>query len=101
MSAYLVAFCLPPTFPADLVPDKAAQFVRDAKQGTTQGELMELARDRGLDPTWKPLPHIGADVYGLGLVVDGMVVPFMVKMADALDPATTLKRMAEGVDADR
>ena len=76
----LEAFGLPPHFPAFMVPEKAAQFVRDTKKGMSQAELLQLAGDRGFSPLWKPLPHLGAGVYGLGLDVDGMQVPFMVRM---------------------
>ena len=76
----LEAFGLPPTFPEFMMPDKAAQFVRDTHKGMSKTALLKLAKDRGFRPLWKSLPHIGAAVYGLGLTVDGMCVPFMVRM---------------------
>lgn len=76
----LISFGLPPTFPPDLVPPEAAQFVRETQKGMSLDTLLQLATAKGFDPLWKPLPHIGHDVFGLGLDVDGMQVPFMVKM---------------------
>lgn len=76
----LISFGLPPTFPPDLVPEEAAQFVRDAQKGMSHEELLSMARSRGFAPLWKALPHIGPDIFGLGLDIDGLQVPFMVKV---------------------
>jgi hypothetical protein len=81
---FLEAFGLPETFPAFMVPQKAARFVADTKRGMSREDLLLLAEMRGLKPLWKPLPHIGTGVYGLGLDVDGMQVPFMVRMNRAV-----------------
>ena len=78
----LVCFGLPSSFPLASVPFAAAKFAAEAtRRGMNQAELLELAKARGFDPCWKPLPDHGEGVYGLGLVVDGLVVPFMVRMA--------------------
>lgn len=77
---HLVSFGLPPTFPPELVPEKAAQFVANTTKGMSQTALLELATESGFNPLWKPLPHLGPGIYGLGLDVDGLQVPFMVKM---------------------
>jgi len=63
-----------------MVPDAVAQFVADAKKGISKEDLIALAISRGLSPTWKPLPHIGPGIYGMGLDADGMGVPLMVRM---------------------
>lgn len=76
----LIAFGLPATFPPDLVPPEAAQFVRDTHKGMALDSLLQLAKSRGYAPIWKPLPHIGPNIFGLGLSIDGLEVPFMVKM---------------------
>ncbi len=78
----LKSFGLPPTFPAHLVPEGAARFVADSHKGMTKDELIALATERGYDPLWKALPQCGHGVYGLGLIVDGMSVPFMVQMIE-------------------
>jgi len=77
----LEAFGLPETFPPFMVPEKAARFVADTKKGMSKTDLLALAEVRGFSPLWKPLPHMGDGVYGLGLNVDGMQVPFMVRMS--------------------
>lgn len=77
----LKAFGLPETFPTFMLPEKAARFVEETRPGMSEKELLALAEIRGFSPIWKPLPHIGAGVYGLGLNVDGMQVPFMVRMS--------------------
>ena len=77
----LEAFGLPPTFPTYMVPPRAARFVADTQRGMSKTELLKLAEIRGLSPLWKPLPHMGDGVYGLGLNVDGMQVPFIVRMS--------------------
>ena len=81
----LETFGLPETFPPFMVPEKAAQFVADTKKGMSQSELLALAEVRGFSPLWKALPHMGTGVYGLGLDVDGMQVPFMIKMVNATE----------------
>lgn len=78
----LQSFGLPPTFPREFVPEGAARFVADSRKGMTKAELIALATERGYDPLWKALPHCGTGVYGLGLTVDGMSVPFMVQMIE-------------------
>lgn len=77
----LKAFGLPETFPAFMVPEKAAQFVRETQPGMGKDELLALAEMRGFSPIWKPLPHVGEGIYGLGLDVDGLQVPLMVRMS--------------------
>lgn len=76
----LEAFGLPPTFPSFILPEKAARFVVDTKKGMSKTELLHLAEAGGFSPLWKPLPHLGQGVYGLGLDVDGIQVPFIVRM---------------------
>ena len=76
----LISFGLPASFPAYMVPQKSQQLVRDSIIGMAVDKLMSLATERGLEPLLKPLPHVGHDVYGLGLVDDGVVVPFMVRV---------------------
>lgn len=76
----LISFGLPETFPAYMVPQKSQQLIRDSIKGMHVDKLMSLATERGLYPSLKPLPHIGNDVYGFGLVDDGVVVPFMVRI---------------------
>jgi len=76
----LNTFGLPDTFPPFMVPEKAARFVAATHKGMTKEELLALAELNGFSPTWKPLPHIGTSIYGLGLDVDGQQVPFMVSM---------------------
>lgn len=74
-------FGLPVTFPPELVPPKAQQFINDTKKGMPAADLLQLATIRGLSPLWRPLPHmIEADVFGFGLDVAGMQVPLMAKM---------------------
>lgn len=77
----LEAFGLPETFPPFMVPQKAARFVADTRRGMSKEDLLLLAELRGFSPLWEPLPHVGDGVYGLGLDVDGMQVPFMVRMS--------------------
>lgn len=77
----LEAFGLPETFPPFMVPEKAARFVADTKKGMSKADLLTLAEVSGFSPMWKPLPHMGDGVYGLGLDVDGMQIPFMVRMS--------------------
>jgi hypothetical protein len=74
-------FGLPETFPPEMMPDAARQFVADAIKGMTAANLLQMAQARGFSPLWKPLPHmVEGDVFGLGLDVGGMQVPLMVKM---------------------
>ena len=77
----LEEFGLPETFPPFMVPEKAARFVADTENGMSKTDLLALAEVRGFSPLWEPLPHMGAGVYGIGLDVDGMLVPFMVRMS--------------------
>jgi hypothetical protein len=77
----LETFGLPDTFPPFMVPEKAARFVEGTRKGMSKDEILCRAECMGLSPMWKPLPHMGDGVYGLGLDVDGMQVPFMVRMS--------------------
>lgn len=76
----LEEFGLPESFPPSMFPEKAALFVAETKKGMSKDELIAIATERGFQPMWKSLPHIGIGVYGLGLDVDGLQVPLMVKM---------------------
>jgi hypothetical protein len=76
----LDALGLPPTFPPFMLPAKGWGFLASTQKEMTREALLKLATDRGLNPELEPLPHIGADVYGLLLDVDGLLVPFMVRL---------------------
>lgn len=78
----LVSFGLPATFPPEMVPPEARQFINDTKKGMSAADLLQLATARGFSPLWRPLPHmIEGNVYGIGLDVAGLQVPLMVTMA--------------------
>lgn len=79
-SMSLISFGLPETFPEYLVPEKSKQLVKESVSGMSVDKLLALATERGLDPSFKPLPHMGDDVYGLGVVDNGVVVPFMLRV---------------------
>lgn len=76
----LICFGLPETFPPELMPDAGAQFVADCVVGMTADQLLAFAEERGFDPIWRKLDHMGPNVYGLGLNIEGLAVPLMVKM---------------------
>lgn len=80
-SLKLVSFGLPQTFPNFMLPDEAVQFMEDTQKGMSGTELLDMANMRGFSPQWRQLLHIGEGVYGLGLNVNGMQVPFMVRMS--------------------
>lgn len=77
---FLDIFGLPDTFPPFLVPDPARQLINDAKKGMPAADLLQMATDRGFNPLWKPLPHMGDNVYGFGLDINGLQVPLMVRV---------------------
>lgn len=69
----LDGFGLPVTFPPEMIPDAARQFVVDAIKGMTVADLLQMAQARGFNPLWKPLRHmVDGEVFGLGLDVSGM-----------------------------
>ncbi|CAG9184463.1 hypothetical protein [Cupriavidus pampae] len=76
----LESFGLPDTFTPEMVPLAGQRFVQACAKGMTKDALMRAARRAGFDPLWKRLENMGAGVYGFGLTIDGMVVPFMVRM---------------------
>lgn len=76
----LKSFGLPETFPPHMMPLKARLFVAECTPGMSKEAILILAAGKGLSPIWKPLPHMGKDIYGLGIDVDGMAVPLMCKM---------------------
>lgn len=87
----LDSFGLPPTFPPEMMPDAAKQFIADTKKGMSASELVALATKRRFRPLWKALPHmVEENVFGLGLDVGGLQVPLMAKMARMVQapPAT-------------
>lgn len=49
----------------------------------SKSALIKMARNYGFNPVWKPLPHFGENIFGLGLTVDCLGVPLMVKMEKA------------------
>jgi hypothetical protein len=77
----LDSFGLPETFPPEMMPVAARQFVADAIKGMAAADLLQMAQARGFSPLWKSLPHmVEGDVFGSGLDVGGMQIPLMVKM---------------------
>ena len=76
----LESFGLPDTFPAFLVPEKGQRFVQACAKGMPKDALLRAARRAGFNPLWKRLEHMDEGVYGFGLTINGMVVPFMVRM---------------------
>jgi hypothetical protein len=75
----ILEFGLPETFPDAFVPDEAAQFCSEV-DGMDLFSAVQLASQRGLDPILKKLEHLGDNVWGFGLLFDGVSVPFMVKV---------------------
>lgn len=76
----LDCFGLPPTFPDFMVPEAGQRFVQACAKGMSKDALLRAARSAGFDPLWKRLDHMGEGVYGFCLTINGMVVPFMVRM---------------------
>ena len=76
---HIISYGLPPTFPAFMVPPEAQQFAIDTENKPVSSALF-LAELLGYDQLWEKLPHIGENIYGLGLTVHGLCVLFMVKV---------------------
>ncbi|WP_454727745.1 MULTISPECIES: hypothetical protein [Cupriavidus] len=96
-TAVLESFGLPKTFPPELVPDAGQRFVQACAKGMSKAALMRAAQRAGFDPTWQRLQHMGPGVYGLGLTIHGMVVPFMVRMtshAPTAEPVAATPKQA-------
>jgi hypothetical protein len=73
------SFALPATFPEVLVPDQLLAFMKSCvDEAVTTDEMRDLAEAQGYAPLWQPLPQFGERVYGFGLDVQGLQVPFVV-----------------------
>lgn len=73
------SFALPATFPEVLVPEQLQAFMKSCVQERiSTRELRKRAQDEGYAPLWRPLPKLGARVYGFCLDVEGLQVPFVV-----------------------
>lgn len=73
------SFSLPGTFPEFMVPDEVMEFMKACVEaGLTIDELRTRANQNGYAPLWRPLPDVGNYVYGFGLDVNGLQVPFVV-----------------------
>ncbi|VVE41830.1 hypothetical protein PCO31111_04216 [Pandoraea communis] len=78
----IYSFGLPNSFPEPLVPAAALEFMLEHR-----GQSLETAIDAGnalgFHPTvWPVAPQIGGFVYGFGIVVERVVVPFVVHLSE-------------------
>jgi hypothetical protein len=87
MPKVLHSFGLPKTFPRETVPEEAKLFLAGLiNQNPSPSEMVRQAEEKGYEPIWHALSNVGEDIYGFGLTVNGLCIPFMVKLAE--DPAS-------------
>lgn len=78
----IIRVFLAPSFPPLLVPENERQFVNGLK-GMRLNEAIAVCVQRGMNPLCKPLRCLGDDVYTFSLDIDGLLIPFAVRVAEA------------------
>lgn len=73
------SFCLPDSFPEWMVPGHVAEWA-NTHEGMSLWKSAEEALALGWNPVTKRLGHLGDDAWGFGLEVDGLTIPFMVRL---------------------
>jgi hypothetical protein len=74
----VVRFELPLDLPLELLPLAVMQFLRDCVSGMQVDDLVQLAVERELKPTWKPIHSLGVSYYELQVTAEDEIVPILV-----------------------
>ena len=82
--AQVLEIILPPSFPELLVPDEVETLVRQVV-GLSFWQAAQVASERGYRPSAQRLGHHGEDIWGFGLEVGSMVIPYMAKLGLGVD----------------
>lgn len=77
----ICSFGLPNSFPEPLVPAAALEFMLEHR-GQPLASAIDAGNALGFHPTvWPVAPQLGGFVYGFGIVVERVVVPFIVELS--------------------